>query len=340
VSIQTPHGHPRRRGVGAERPNERQETIGMKPLGHKLIGWTFAVCAVLMVHHVPALAETTEAADVAEQAAPSGATPQAAKPRSTANWWEKSSIDFLDVRKTLTHATGSFSFMDATGNTRGRTYDVEGGFDAQRWRVTSEFYFEMSRKKIVYGMGGGSADYHEHTVREQLNLDLTRRLWLLGGVEHYTNTLYFMNRRLNKYGGVGADVYDSDRHHFHVIVALGHADYIFDESEMLTLSPQITANVKALPTMRPSSGGYLGMQSWHWSITHNLAFDEDATYMDYFQSILGHRWTLNLSGDIAVTKNFSVGPAYRIKKEVNDYVRALTIQPMDRMFLFGFRVSI
>jgi hypothetical protein len=109
---------------------------------------------------------------------------------------------------------------------------------------------------------------------------------------------------------------------------------------MLTLSPQITANVKALPTMRPSSGGYLGMQSWHWSITHNLAFDEDATYMDYFQSILGHLWTLNLSGDIAITKNFSVGPAYRIKKEVNDYVRALTIQPMDRMFLFGFRASI
>lgn len=274
--------------------------------------------------------------------APQSSTPApAAAPGAPnlANWWEKTSLDFLTVKKTLVHTTGNISVMQADGNTSGHTLDVGGSVTARRWKLTNEFFVDVNRQDITYGPGGGSADYHEHTFRNQVSLDLTRRVWLIGGIEHYRNTLYFMEKRLNTYGGIGASPYHTERHRFDLVAALGHATFKFDKSGMLELGPHISANVATLDTMTPSSGGMLGMQSWSWAVNPRLSLNEDASFMEYFNPMLGRRLTLNVSGDIPVSKHVSIGPAYRIKREVNAYVTALELKPMDRMFLFNFRVS-
>ncbi len=273
----------------------------------------------------------------------------AAKKPDNRPWWQKSSFDDAPTPGILWHVEGSFSFMDAEGNSSGTTLDSNARLQARKGRWTSDFTGAVTRKRITFGFGAGSADYDERTVREQVQYDVTRKFALIGGIEDYTNTLFFMNRRLNVYGGAGETFFNSDRFHFYLIGAVGHAGFEFARDRMLSLGPYITANVLALPTTSPSGGGAMGMQGMRWKFIpgKDVAFVEDATYMQYFESFLGHRWTVNVAGDVPVLRgkgpgappHLSFGPAYRVKEETNEIVHALTVKPMDKTFLMGFRIS-
>jgi hypothetical protein len=297
------------------------------------------LAAIVLIAGAPCIQVALGAAVDEPPQSPTPAPAAAPKTPNLANWWQKSSLDFLTVNRTLVHTTANLSFMQADGNTSGHTVDVGGSVTARRHRLTNEFVADVNRRDITYGLGGGSADYHEHTFRNQLSFDMTRRAWLIAGIEHYTNTLYFMDKRLNVYGGIGSALYHTDRHRFDLIAALGHANFKFDKGGMLELGPRVAANVAKLDTMTPSSAGMLGMQSWRWVVSSRLTVNQDASFMEYFNPMLGRQLTLNLSGDIPVSKHVSIGPAYRIKREVNAYVSALQIKPTDRTLLFSFRVS-
>ena len=94
----------------------------------------------------------------------------------------------------------------------------------------------------------------------------------------------------------------------------------------------------------------MSMQGMRWKFIpgKDVAFVEDATYMQYFETLLGHRWTVNVAGDVPVLRgkgpgappHLSFGPAYRVKEETNAIVHALTVKPMDKTFLMGFRISL
>jgi hypothetical protein len=287
-----------------------------------------------------AAADDDQTAQTSQKAVSSTADASAPKKPDTSGWWQKSSLDFPGVSQVLLHVDGSLSFMDAAGNTSGTTIDTAANAYVRKSRWTSHFFGQMTRKRITFGFGAGSADYDERTLREQVDFDLTRRVALFGGIEDYTNTLFFMKERLNTYGGAGATFYRSERHNVFLGAALGHANFVFDRQRMLSLPPFISANIRALATTSPSGGGALAMQAWRWRITGKVAFTEDATYMNYFDTILGHRWTINLGGDVPITRHFSFVPAYRLKEETNVYVHALTVKPLDRTFVMGVRVSL
>jgi hypothetical protein len=273
----------------------------------------------------------------------------AAKKPDTRPWWLKSSFDHPPTSQILWHVEGSFSFMDAEGNSSGTTLDSNARLQARKGRFTSDFMGAITRKRITYGFGAGSADYDERTVREQLQFDVTRKFSLIAGIEDYTNTLFFMNRRLNVYGGVGEMFVNRETFHLYLTGAVGHAGFEFDRARMLSLGPFITRNVLGLPTTSPSGGGAMSMQGMRWKFIpgKDVAFVEDATYMQYFETFLGHRWTVNIAGDVPVLRgkgpgappHLSFGPAYRVKEETNAIVHALTVKPMDKTFLMGFRIS-
>jgi hypothetical protein len=117
---------------------------------------------------------------------------------------------------------------------------------------------------------------------------------------------------------------------------LGHADFTFDRAQMMRVNPQ---KVGVLDTS-PSSGGALAMQTWRWRPSPRFNFTEDAGYMKYFNTSLGYRWTVNLSGNVPIDKRFSFNASYRVKKESNNIITALGVLKEDRTFLLGFRVSI
>jgi hypothetical protein len=273
----------------------------------------------------------------------------AARKPDTRPWWLKSSFDDAPTPGILWHVEGTFSFMDAEGNTSGTTLDSNAKLQARKGRWTSDFTGAITRKRITFGFGAGSADYDEHTVREQVQYDVTRKLALIGGIEDYTNTLFFMNRRVNVYGGAGETFVNKDWLHFYVIGAVGHASFDFARDRMLSLGPFISRNVLGLQSTSPSGGGAMSMQGLRWKFIpgKDVAFVEDATYMQYFDTFLGHRWTVNIAGDIPVLRgkgpgappHLSFAPAYRVKEETNAIVHALTVKPMDKTFLMGFRIS-
>jgi len=274
----------------------------------------------------------------------------AAKKPDNRPWWVKSSFDDAPTPGILWHVEGSFSFMDAEGNSSGTTLDSNARLQARKGRFTSDFTGAITRKRITFGFGAGSADYDERTVREQLQFDVTRKVALIAGIEDYTNTLFFMSRRLNVYGGAGETFVNRDWLQVYLIGAVGHAGFEFDRTRMLSLGPFISANVLALPTTSPSGGGAMSMQGMRWKFIpgKDVAFVEDATYMQYFETLLGHRWTVNVAGDVPVLRgkgpgappHLSFGPAYRVKEETNAIVHALTVKPMDKTFLMGFRISL
>jgi len=254
------------------------------------------------------------------------------------NWWQKSSLDFAKTPgRILWHADGTLSFLQASGNSSGSTFDTRAGFDARRWRLTSSSFLQVSKRDITYGFGAGSAQYSDDTLREQVDLDLTRRVMLLGGVEYYRNTLMFMDRRLNKYGFLFSDSEPTEKHKLDLMVALGHASFDFDREAMLRVNP---VAVDALKTTSPSSMGAMAIQNWRWAVSPRFTFSETASRMEYFHRDLGYRWTLDLEGNAPVSKRFSVTAAYRIREETNTYIKALRVKPMDRTFTLGIRFSI
>ena len=262
---------------------------------------------------------------------------QAPKKRDLGAWWGKSSMDYNPLpEQWLFHATGTFSYMNASGNTAGTTVDVTAAGDVRKNRFTSHTFVQDSRKKMVYGFTRSSVDYTERTLREQLDYDLAWYAKLVAGIEDYQYTLIFMDKRLNIYGGVGGTFYRNAKQQVTLTAGLGHADFVFERAQMMRVNPR---QVGVLDTS-PSSGGALAMQTWRWTVSPRFNFTEDASYMKYFESDLGHRWTINLNGNFPIDKRFSFNVSYRVKEETNAIVKALGVLPQDRTFLLGFRVTI
>jgi hypothetical protein len=299
----------------------------------------------------PTPAASTPAAPAASTpAAPAAATPAAATPPAPAtgappapkkvdpgNWWEKSSLEATPMPiKWLFHATGTFSYMNASGNTSGSTVDLTAGADLRKSRFTSHSFVNVGRRNMIYGFTRSSVNYIERTLREQVDCDLTWYLKLVAGVEHYRNTLIFMDKRLNVYGGVGATLYRNAKQQLAFTAGLGHADFTFDRAQMMRVNP---SKVGVIDTS-PSSGGAIAMQTWRWKPSSRFNFNEDAGYMKYFLSSLGYRWTINLNGNFPIDKRFSFNVTYRVKEETNTIIKALGVFEQDRTFLLGIKVSI
>jgi hypothetical protein len=189
---------------------------------------------------------------------------------------------------------------------------------------------------MIYGFTRSSVNYVERTLREQVDCDLTWYFKLIAGVEHYRNTLIFMNKRLNTYAGAGGTPYRNEKQQLTLSAGVGYASFSFDRAQMLRVNP---SQVALLDT-NPTSGGAIVTQAWRWKVSPRFNFSEDAGYMKYFDSYLGYRWTINLNGNVPLSKRFSFNASYRVKKETNDIITALRVLDHDRTFLLGIKVSI
>jgi len=236
----------------------------------------------------------------------------------------------------LLHATGTFSYMNASGNTSGTTVDVTATGEVRKDRFTSHSFVQVSNKDMIYGFTRSSVNYVERTLREQVDYDLAWYVKLVAGVEGYRNTLIFMDKRLNVYGGVGGTLFRNANQQLTLTAGLGHADFTFDRAQMLRVNP----NQVSVMNTSPSSGGGLAMQTWRWKVSPRFNFSEGTSYMKYFDNYLGCLWTINLNGNFPIDKRFSFNVSYRVKEETNAIIKALRVLPQDRTFLLGFRVAI
>ena len=262
---------------------------------------------------------------------------QAPKKKDLGTWWQKSSMEYTPLpTQLLFHADGTFSYMNASGNTSGTILNFSASADLRKSRFTSHSFAQEGRNIMVYGFTRSSVNYVERTLREQVDCDLTWYLKLVAGIEDYRNTLIFMDKRLNVYGGVGGTLFRNQKQQLTVTTAVGHADFTFDRAQMLRVNPR---EIGVIDTS-PSSGGGLAMQTWRWKVSPRFNFSEDATYMKYFLSALGYRWTINLSGNLPIDKRLSFNVSYRVKEETNTIIKALGVFPQDRTFLLGIRVTI
>lgn len=267
----------------------------------------------------------------------SGAEPAAAKP-DQAKWWQESSLSHNAVpSRYLFHTEGTFSYMEARGNTEGTALDVQVELDARKGRVTNRFTTGWAHRDMVYGFGGGSVDVTESTTRNQVEYDLTRNFVLVGGLEHYRNTLMFIDHRSTYYSGIGVTVKQTDGHKVSLMGGLGRAHFQFDREGIDQTNPTALQNIHSL---EPSAGGSYFVQSWRWRVSHQLTLTQDSSLMEYFGGHLGQKWSLGFDFNIPVSKRVSLAPSYRIRDEDNDVIRALGVKPQDRTFSFGVRVSI
>lgn len=262
----------------------------------------------------------------------------AAPPNGGLGWWQRSSLSYdTSPKQYLYHVEGTLSFMDARGNTEGSSLDMKGGFDVRKGRVTNRFSAGYSKRDMVYGFGGGAVDVTESTIRNHVDYDLTKHLVLTGGLEHYFNTMMFIDGRTTAYGALGMTLAQSERHKLNVTGGLGFSSYQFDGQGVAQVNPMALARV---PDLSPSSVGSLVMQSWQWHASPMLTLKQDSQFLDYFDGLLGHRWVLGLDLNVPISKKFSIAPAYRITNENNEIVKALGIKPRDRTMSIGLRVSI
>jgi hypothetical protein len=269
--------------------------------------------------------------------AAAASTPQAPKKQNLGAWWQKNALEYTPMPdQWLFHAEGTLSYMNASGNTTGSTFDTSANAEIRKSRITSISYVQLSRKNMVYGFGQGTVDYAERTLREQVDIGVTPRTMFVVGIEAYRNTLMFMDKRLNVYGGMGATLYRNEKQQVTFTGGVGHADFTFDRVRMMTINPSRTGLLNA----EPSSGGALGMQTWRWKVSPRFSFSEDASYMKYFDSYLGHRWAINLNGNVPINKLFSFQLTYRLREETNTIIEALGLSPRDRTFLMGIKASI
>jgi hypothetical protein len=190
---------------------------------------------------------------------------------------------------------------------------------------------------MVYGFGGGEVDVTESTTRNQIEYDLTKNTVLVGGLEHYKNTLMFIDHRATYYGGIGITVKETDAHKFELMGGLGRAHFRFDRDAIENMDPTTPPKIHSF---EPSAGGSYFMQSWRWRISQQLTMTQDSSLMEYFGGYLGQKWTLGFDFNIPISKKVSLAPSYRIRDEDNDVIRAIGVKPQDRTFSFGLRVSI
>jgi hypothetical protein len=269
--------------------------------------------------------------------APEKPTPEAPKKPSLGAWWRKNALEYDPLpARWLFHVEGTLSYMNASGNTTGSSFDASASVYARKARTTSVTFLEQGRRNLVYGFGEGSVDYSERTLREQVDFAVHPAVKLVAGVEAYRNTLMFMDGRLTGYGGVGAVPFQREKQQLTFTGGAGYSAFDFDRARMLTVNPARTA----LLDTQPSSGGALIMQTWHWTVSHRFSFFQDATYMEYFRGYLGHRWAINLSGSFPINKILSFDVSYRLREEKNDIIGALGLSPRDRSVTTGIKVSI
>lgn len=257
-------------------------------------------------------------------APPAQAASAAAKKPDLGAWWQKNALEYSPLpAQWLFHAEGSFSYMNASGNTSGSTVDASATAEIRKKRFTSTSFAQTSRKAVTYGFGQGSVDFIERTLRQQVDVAFAPRAKFVAGIEAYRNTLMFMDKRINVYGGVGATLVREKKHQVTFTGALGWADFDFDRNRMLYVNP---GQVGLLNTS-PSSGGAMAMETWRWNVSPRFTFSQDGSYMKYFDSYLGRRWTLNLNGNIPIDKHLSFTVTYRIREETNTIIEALRVKP-------------
>lgn len=226
--------------------------------------------------------------------------------------------------------------MDARGNTNGSVLNGQTEFDVRKLRFTNRTNASFARQDIGY-FAQGHVNYSEVTLRNELEFDLTPHALLIGGIEDYRNTLMFMDRRLTEYFGGGVTISgENGRQTLQLIAGLGYASFAFDRAGISHVNPSALANV---PTLTPSSGGALGMEIWHWKVSPRLALMQDTSYMKYFDSILGHKWTFDTEANMPISKIFSTVVGYHLKDENNVFVNELGVKPRDTQVTVGLRVS-
>jgi hypothetical protein len=268
--------------------------------------------------------------------APKASEAPAPKKQDLSSWWQKNAMKLKPLpAQWLFHGDGTLSYVNASGNMSGSTLDVAADGEVRKDRFTDHLLAELSRKDIVYGLGLGSVDYAERTLREQLDFDPVESITFFATIEDYKNTLMYMDKRLLVYGGMGGRVFKNEKSEVDLNGGMGYADFTFDRARLLSADPS-----QAGLNTSPSSGGAIGTQTWRWAVSPRFSFSEDASYMKYFDSYLGYRWTINLNGNIPINKLFSFNVRYRIKEETATIIKALGVFPQDRTFLMGIRVSI
>ena len=293
----------------------------------------FLLSAINLVHLQAAGPDDDQGAPTSSQWAASSVAAEPKK-QNLDRWWDKSSLSFEPrLNQWLFQADGTFSFMNSAGNTSGTSVDTSGSVEVRKKRFTSHSFAQFSRKDLQYLTTHASVSYTEQTAREQLDFDLSSRMMLIGGIENYSNGLMFMDKRLSLYGGLAGTIYNSARHHVTMSAALGHTNFAFDEARLLSIAPDSAIN------MSPQSFGALATQSWRWNVSRRFIFNEDTSYMDYFQSHMGKRWTVNLNGTFPISRNFSFNVMYRVKDEENQVTNALNVLPQDRSLMVGIKVS-
>jgi hypothetical protein len=281
------------------------------------------------------LAISLFAADSADQSPSAGAA--APQKQKLGAWWEANAMKIKPLpTRWLFHAEGTLSYMNAAGNASGSTLDATASGEIRKGRFTSHSLVQLNRKDLTYGVNLGSVNYVERTLRQQVDFDPADYITFFAAIEGYRNTLMFLDKRVLLYAGLGGRVFRNDKTEVVVNGALGHASFTFDRAQMLLVSPE---QVGVIDTS-PSSGGAIAMQSWRWKVSPRLTFSENASYMKYFESRLGNRWTVNLTGNTPINKWLSFNVTYRLTEENNVILKALQVFPRDRTFLIGIKASI
>jgi hypothetical protein len=290
-----------------------------------------ALVAILSIAGVADTPKTSVKADKTEAGSKAPAKP------NLGNWWEKSSLDF-DTMPTqfLFHGTANASYMNAQGNSQGSMFNGSVDLTARKERYTNHFLAQHRRQDMTYGFGGGSVNLTESTLKDYLDYDLTARTLVLAGIEDYHNSFLFIDRRVTYYGGFGATPVETKQHLVNVTGGLGYANFKFDRTGMLHVNPVAVAG---LPTITPSSGGALVTETWRWTFSDKVTLMQDATYMKYFNQVLGHRWDFGVNLNVPLAKYVSFVPSYRIRDEVNAITNALGVKPQDRTLSLGLSVS-
>lgn len=266
------------------------------------------------------------------------AQPPAGPPGAPPPWWLHGwLLDPAAPAHAQVHVEGTASVMDARGNSDGYAFDGRAGLVVRKRRVTDRFDTDLSKRDIAYGLGGGQATFTMHTIRNQVDVEVTKRAALVAGIESYGNSLMFLTRRLTEYIGSGISILDTARHRFQVSGGVGHVGLNFDRDALLRVAPGAVAS---LPTLSPASAGVLGMETWSVTLARSkVTLTQDGSYRHYFNSELGHLWTFNVMVNLPVGTHLSVVPAYGVKEEQNLYTDAFGVKPEDRTLTVGIRVS-
>jgi hypothetical protein len=289
-----------------------------------------AVMAMLM--GIPAGARAQTAPPPAQTAPPAQGTP--AKP--VPDWWDHSSLAAAEVPTWRWHVDATVGTMWANGNTDGYSVNTGTGLVSRRNRWTNRFDLSSARRKMTYGLGGGSDNVSQHTLRDRLEYDLTPHALALVGFEYFKDNLMFIDDRATYFAGGGVTVFDTTQQKLNLLGGIGYARFDFDVEGMSAINPVAVAG---LPTDTPNSAGVMGLEAWQYTLSNHVTLNENASVMKYTNNDVGHEWTFGASVTVPITRRLSLVPAYSARDETNIYVEALDIRELDQTFNIGVKVS-